>query len=1450
VFLHRIVYLLCLIATFSFSAIRECTSDEKKSAGCNLASHGNISYMCIIDAEEDKFSSSKNIPHCIKKYNRTWSIYTTSFLDGNADTGGIADNGYYVYVPRNGVKSDLVGALDNNDKNDIAIRKVNGKNVTRVNGDMAVIGATIMLPNSSYYGDGYKFAPSIDSLRSSIIKKTFINNANFPASSSKICQTSFIYDPNDTSYCQNSEQSTFDFSEKGTFIQNNLKGENIVYARLYWAGSITQNWTVSYNALDNGINFYSNAMQFLKGYSQIDFKVPGKSQVITIDAKPEDMRWFGSFSEYRPKSMSYSAFMANLSDPQQIAVKAGITYIYTASADVTKEVKESFGASVQSRTFAAGNIRATSVDPRKDFISINDAEAVVNENYNLKISDFPSFMRTGSLLYFLGGNDGGYWDQYSPSQYAGWTLLIIYNFDDKTAQKENIDAKLVTIYDGLKMLAPEPIKDGSSTTAKYDSVELSFDDVYTPKSGNIDATFTIFALGSNREVSSEKIQIQKANEPFHDNDDSDTVYNVENPSNNQFNSSMTKFGSLMNAGRIYNNQLDLDVFNISNFTYNSQKSLKMKITVANKKHTDQYGKNTTTSENINLALVAFSNRIYRPHTCYVEDISYKKPNEKKFTPLTKNSSISKSLPKGTILKTILKVKNPTNETVTDFALRAKISSSQIYQENTSAAIIVTTNSSFSKRNALYQKFNDNDGLQKVSGDTLTFFLGDGARANIGGKLEANGAKNAYAVFETKLESNFIENSYKAAIANLNLDIEPYEIDMQKCDPYSYNIQMEEDEPNDFLPSTNQDDGSGRNKNRLFTQIIGKPFNVYITNYGKDGSKKEPNSLVGDVRVELVKSCNDDTNLYVGDDKNLYKKDIKFKGVSEVLLKDVKVDKAYKSLKFRISHIRASQATPATQTKIVACENLDDFAVRPSYFSVYDTELNSVIKNNLELIGGKSYTKYKLVALTNADEVTKGYINTIDGINNIDEVAGLRPDSWSGCDASGLLSENRLKVVFDNENKAIGNIFRLNSSGVEEPFSFSDIGNAYFEIKDASFTKNDKHISPRADDCVRDRSENDPSKDPESEGRIGCDITIKQENNVLFEFNPKDLEISNLKIIADDNVTYLDSSYSQKVKVTFDVTARLFHDDIAIFYKDGCYANITSFDIKLDQVPLNYTDNDGNAGTLVKANDEILFFQASFSKTKKRIGASATKGMFYVEKSAFKDGKAVAELYFNFTRKTNHAKNPFIVTSDDFGFKSLSDGNLGSVPYVKPAQKTSAKFYYGRVYAPYYEGLYLGFLAKIYYGAYCNGCDKNEYMKGLTDKEAWYEFPSAPLWFINPHHKASMLTFADFSFTNKASKTILANNVSAVQDGVQTISVSNPKAVTDIVKMHAREWLIYNEFDKDATTNDFTVKFLVPNGNWAGKTLKSGSNEGDVGNVIGGENNFNDLSNKTNRRISW
>ena len=36
-----------------------------------------------------------------------------------------------------------------------------------------------------------------------------------------------------------------------------------------------------------------------------------------------------------------------------------------------------------------------------------------------------------------------------------------------------------------------------------------------------------------------------------------------------------------------------------------------------------------------------------------------------------------------------------------------------------------------------QDYNDNTGLQQLSGNTLTFYLGENANTNIGGKLKHN-----------------------------------------------------------------------------------------------------------------------------------------------------------------------------------------------------------------------------------------------------------------------------------------------------------------------------------------------------------------------------------------------------------------------------------------------------------------------------------------------------------------------------------------------------------------------------------------------------------------------------------------------------------------------------------------------------------------------------------------
>ena len=1391
----RLIYLLFFITTFSFAIpVKSCTPAEKASISCNGANE-----QCFVDVEEYVNGSPKNIPHCVKTFSRTWTIDTSGF------TSGLAKDYYHIYVKGNpGVAKDLFTALDDRAPG-VTQRVINGKLNTRVNGDMATIGATVMIPQ----GSKYNFNQGATKTSSITTEKEYVNDGSFAASSYTLCQGDFVYDPNKFSYCKNSASSTFDFSEKGTFIQNNLTGKNVVYARLYWGGSAYQNWKVS-----SGSDFIPSALSYIKGYSRIDFKAPNMP-VITIDADPKDIFWFGSFSEYQPGSMTNEVFKFGAGDASyKYAVKSSINYIYSASADVTDIVKRSLGKTEQDRTFYAGNIRSTTMSIKNDFLAANDTYFYGTNGHYYHLDNRKVL---GSLLFAPVEGKNGYWGIFIAPQFAAWSLVIIYDFDDETAIKERIEPKLVSIYDGLAKLAPDLSKKTDPVgTIIRSSVNTKFDNIYTPKAGNIDASLTMFSYGGKIEVDSEDIEIKK-------NGNYESITSGHNAKGEQFNSTMTKFGNPINSGRAYNNLVDLDIFDISDKMSCGQKEADIKFTVATKRTS------VVSIERIYLALAGFSTRIYRPDVCYTEYIYAKRPSQSNFMKIERQTPTK--VPINTILKTFVEVTNNTNEDAENFALKATLNQSQTYNPN--STYILSNKSPRETGDFLamagLQHFNDNTGLQQLNGNNITFYLGKYAAATKGGTM-LNGKQNyAYASYETILQSNFIPTKYKATIANSDINLVPYDTYIKKCDDYKYDITIGVDEPNDFIPSSKSDDGSAAFKNRLLTQIVSKPFDVYITNYGTDGSKRAPDSPV-DVKVELVDSCSATSNLY--------EKNIKFNDQSEILLSNIKIDKAYRSVKFRISHPNPTKKTnPTAPENIVACENLDEFAIRPSHFSLWDTSTDAIYAGTNSLVGGAIHDNIALAAMSpNNTGLANGYINNL-GANEIN----LTPKSSATCDPTILNEENKLSVNFNNINKAVAKILRQTSSG-SVGFSYSDIGDTTLEVLDSSYTRKDQDTI-HGDDCVKGSDENDPTKDPE--GRIGCNIKLK--GNSRYIFNPKDIQISNLKIEKDDEVTYLDSEGVQKAKLTFDVVAKLGNNQAARLYKDGCYARATSFDIKLDRVPLNFTDNDGNAGTLAKANDELLFFEIPSSNTKKLTDPSATKWTFYVGRSSFQNGEAHGEINFNFVRKINRAKNPFTVSSDDFSFSGLSDGKTSSAPYTKPvtAQKTSAKFYYGRVYAPYYEGPASGFNAKIYYGAYCDGCDKNIYMKNGTKK--WEIFPSTISWYTNPTHHAGVLQFGDFRFANN---TTLKDNVSAVNNGEQLIFVSNQRPVVDIASMLANSWLLYNEFSENAQTNDFTLKFLVPNGDWAGKTLGRNSNTGDVGKVIGAEGNFKDLSDKTNRRISW
>ena len=69
----RHLLIFCLGFVFSFCAPRNCTPAEAAAISCSGAQ-----YSCYIDAEEYQDGSSKNIPHCIKTFQKTWTVDTVN----------------------------------------------------------------------------------------------------------------------------------------------------------------------------------------------------------------------------------------------------------------------------------------------------------------------------------------------------------------------------------------------------------------------------------------------------------------------------------------------------------------------------------------------------------------------------------------------------------------------------------------------------------------------------------------------------------------------------------------------------------------------------------------------------------------------------------------------------------------------------------------------------------------------------------------------------------------------------------------------------------------------------------------------------------------------------------------------------------------------------------------------------------------------------------------------------------------------------------------------------------------------------------------------------------------------------------------------------------------------------------------------------------------------------
>jgi hypothetical protein len=1302
----------------------------------------------------------------------TIAFYASAFAYNDND--GFYHNIQYVGVP-NGVH----GYVDRKGDEQLSLRNIG---LGSINGDIETIGATISIPING----GYNFNP---------VGSAGIHNSTLTGV--KCVNTN----------CYNS--ATFNFSkpinDKNKAVNVDIRAKDIVFARLYWAGGLSNVWNMNqdFNAMTN--RFFSD----IRGFKNISFGTPSKyngQYYHSLSANEGDTRWYGAYTQ------------------------RGMQFMYHASVDVTNIIRNMEGNPIlNNATFNVGGIK-TSLGYPQGIMMYRDG---------------------GWLGYRYDSKWGSKWNYGSAfaGHYGGWALTIVYDLKDDDKAK----AKTVSIFDGLYILAP--IHLGGNSVVDKEAL-VKFEGFYTPPQGDIRSSLTVFSFGAKKEVDSEDIQIKKG-AAFQSIGDGSI-----NKPGGQFNSTISKFGQHMDSSKKYNNQVDLDIYDISKYITNRQTSADVKL----RARVQETSSGLVLGERSNISFVAFATDAYIPNVCYEEDLFVKGKNEdeSKFKPVSTNANSKTVMRPGDILRTKLTIRNDSNDNAEYLSIAAKTDVNASYQPNST---YVKPYANSGDAFELGSNFNDNStkALQAYFKDkgTLTLFLGKGAKQGTGGLLDIT--KKSFVQYDVSLKAGFQPNvAYEATFKNNSLKFEIKNKRIKKCVDKKYYLTVFDMATIKIVNEKFTKKGDSEN---LYTQLTGKQFNVKIAYLNSDlptgSAPKGPDEPIK-VKIDAVDSCPAGASILASPiaDVELNKNN------GMLPLENILINNAYRAVSFRISY-----EDPYTK-KYTAPECISDlFTVRPEKFVGY---ANGSVKSTsdaarISLIGGRAYPAMGIAAVYNTNKVANNYAGNLktdtDHTEDKDktQLVKFSPDLTPACrsaiDSIVITNIENMKTTASFSN-GIGTLKKTVGT-TNSDFSYPDIGPAKLYLKDSTFTAVDS-----GSDCIKGSDSTEKVN-----GKVGCDIT----GSVYYRFFPTDILIDQFQI-SDfaNNMTYISSNRNlgenMAASATFNIQARIEGGNTARLYTRSCYATQNKFTIGIDKVIPGYTDNSGKvvnhtstnpaviAADLNAINNEVLFFDNdTLSSTRKDPSATTNLGRYTVEANAFADTDGIARVTvnFNFARPTNVAKNPFKVNSDVFNFANISAASgdasispINSAPYTKPTgtKLKSTNFYYGQVYAPTYTGPKDGFGATIFYGVYCNGCNTTTYPLAAGDA-----LPQTTNWFVNKAHQ-NINQGTHGTFSHAATTTIASTG--PIVNGQEPINLSSTIIGTDIIHMQASSWLIYDPTSATATTNRFTVIFIDPSTmSWGGKALNKDQKDVGVGNVVGseiieGEVKINDLSEKPSNKLSW
>jgi len=767
------------------------------------------------------------------------------------------------------------------------------------------------------------------------------------------------------------------------------------------------------------------------------------------------------------------------------------------------------------------------------------------------------------------------------------------------------------------------------------------------------------------------------------------------------------------------------------------------------------------------SLAIFSTNLYEPRVCYRQEL------------FDKNGNIIEDIKVGDIITVQTWISNMKKDS-TDISLEPadKVEITVELDDKNLEYI----SGSIKMQNIYEDSFTSN--TDKQGDDLAEFFsstnttkwrVGLNASSTDGGKLTPNYTTSddnkAFVTFQTKVlqEGDVnINNIYKVSYENPQIGIrfgDESPINIGICADINTSLGVAGIVGKFNIVNVNGGNGDYNNPKSsntwLTTQVVNRQFYAKIISLNDVRTALE--SYTGEIKISLIE------NPYSTEDSDDIKqekcdasvaisniKSFNFSGTNQT--ESFNYSKAVRNALFKISYEKNGEIKHAC--------SVDSFALRPDRFV-----LSVPTGESIELLTSAKIYKFPLTASQYGNNTPANNYNISSSNNNF------------------LTLEKTLYMPNGDQNENLKGSLEFASTPLTIIDGQADIGIAFTDVARVKIRVVDRTWA------TVDIENDDTAPECSLAGAWIC-------GEIEATFIPSHFALSDVTLHnnKDSSFTYFSSDLNMSAPFSVTLTAQ-----------NKLNATTQNFDKE-------YWENKVGVHIAVPTITKDIEMQAKTNEITIGQNLDFEKG---VKKISISNDESTSQLSFNFNRVVDIPINPFVVKGSDVNLTAISNYTaLGKTVKVEgnKVAENNATFIYGRTHASRqrYDGD--SGRAFIYFEAYCFGgsCDKTLLPDGLNSKNT-----NDLRWFINSHHDVANDGSVVDRVIEKLPNSVVTEDIDA-RDSVRNkievklnydSSFGYPYKTT--MENNASSWLIYNQRDANATTNEFSVEYSK-SGGWSGK----------------------------------